>query len=263
MSPWDEVSEHMQKASIFQFMKSIELPGRMIRAATRQIFAAFDSVSRIHGSKGRKNRSQRLRSRQSLSVFGASSEGLSMIRAFGIASAVMIALMAPLRPVAAVPSQSSAEPSADYVLGAGDRIRLSLYGDTTFSGEFAVADNGTVSLPLIGTQPAGGITVSAFRDAIEAKLADGYYRDPKLSAEVINFRPFYILGEVNKPGQYPYVTGMTLGQAVAIAEGYTYAARKGTIAIRRARTAEEVKVSANPAMPIGPGDTVRVLERIF
>ena len=181
-----------------------------------------------------------------------------------IASAFLLMLAMPVfaaetpAPIAA----ASAE-NGDYVLDAGDRIRLSLYGDDSFKGEFAVSDNGTISLPLIGTQPARGMTVNAFRAAVEAKLADGYYRDPRLSAEVINYRPFYILGEVNKPGQYPYVTGMTLGQAVAIANGYTLAARKGRIAIRRAKSQEEVKISANPALPIGPGDTVRVLERLF
>jgi len=187
-----------------------------------------------------------------------------MIGIVKIASALLLMAALPVTAFAeAAPTPAMGVASGDYVLDAGDRIRLSLYGDDSFKGEFAVSDNGTVSLPLIGTQPAGGMTVSAFRAAIEAKLADGYYRDPRLSAEVVNFRPFYILGEVNKPGQYPYVTGMTLGQAVAIAEGYTIAARKGTIAIRRAKAQAEVKVSANPAMPIGPGDTVRVLERIF
>jgi polysaccharide export outer membrane protein len=187
-----------------------------------------------------------------------------MIGIARIAFAFLLTMAVPVTAfAAAAPTPSAVVANGDYMLDAGDRIRLSLYGDDSFKGEFAVSDNGTVSLPLIGTQPAGGMTVSAFRAAVEAKLADGYYRDPRLSAEVVNFRPFYIMGEVNKPGQYPYVTGMTLGQAVAIAEGYTLAARKGTIAIRRAKTQEEVKVSANPAMPIGPGDTVRVLERIF
>lgn len=189
-----------------------------------------------------------------------------MTKAFVLAMGLMATLMMFSQPGFSASPQQSAAPSAveqDYVLGAGDRLRLSLYDDDTFKGEFAVADNGTVSLPLIGTQPAGGMTLNAFRAAIEAKLADGYYKSPRLSAEVINFRPFYILGEVNKPGQYPYVAGMTLGQAVAIANGYTYAARKGEVAIRRNNAPEELKVHANPAMRIEPGDTVRVLERVF
>lgn len=189
-----------------------------------------------------------------------------MIRAIGIATALMMSVLAASHPAMAAATTSDPAVAAvaqDYVLGPGDRLRLSLYDDATFSGEFTVSDNGTVSLPLIGTQPAGGMTLSAFRDSIQAKLADGYYRNPKVSAEIANFRPFYILGEVNKPGQYPYVAGMTLGEAVAIANGYTYAARKGLVAIRRAKSSEEVKVEATPAMPIGPGDTIRVLERLF
>jgi protein involved in polysaccharide export with SLBB domain len=189
-----------------------------------------------------------------------------VIKAIGIATALMMSIFATSLSVAAATTSSEPAASAvapDYVLGPGDRLRLSLYDDATFSGEFTVSDNGTVSLPLIGTQPAAGMTLTAFRDAIQAKLADGYYRNPRVSAEIANFRPFYILGEVNKPGQYPYVAGMTLGEAVAIANGYTYAARKGLVAIRRAKSSEEVKMQANPAMPIGPGDTVRVLERLF
>lgn len=178
----------------------------------------------------------------------------------------MMSICAASLPAIAASTPSAPAPTVnapDYVLGPGDRVRLSLYDDATFSGEFTISDNGTVSLPLIGTQPAAGMTLTAFGEAIQAKLADGYYRNPRVSAEIANFRPFYILGEVNKPGQYPYVAGLTLGEAVAIANGYTYAARKGLVGIRRAKTSEEVKVPATAAMPIGPGDTVRVLERLF
>lgn len=233
-----------------------------IGAAMRKILQVIDSVSRVAGANDRKFTAKRLRPGQILpDSFGLFFE-VRMAGLSKIASALLLMLAVPVF-AADAPTPAVAAQDGDYVLDAGDRIRLSLYGDDSFKGEFAVSDNGTISLPLIGALPARGMTVNAFRATVETKLADGYYRDPRLSAEVVNYRPFYILGEVNKPGQYPYVTGMTLGQAVAIANGYTLAARKGTIAIRRAKSQEEVKISANPALPIGPGDTVRVLERLF
>ncbi len=169
----------------------------------------------------------------------------------------------PLPPaVGAVPPAATVS-SESYRLGAGDKVRIALYGDESFKGEFEVASDGTLSLPLIGAQPVGGLTVGDARKLIETKLGDGFYRDPRVSAEVINFRPFYILGEVNRPGTYPYVSGLTLSQAVAIAGGYTYRANLREVALKRAAATGEVRVAADQALEVGPGDTVRVLERYF
>jgi protein involved in polysaccharide export with SLBB domain len=164
------------------------------------------------------------------------------------------------------PLMTSAPPvvaSQDYRLGSGDRIRISLYGDASFQGEYDVGSDGTASLPLIGAQRVAGLTIAEFRALVERELANGFYREPRVSAEVVNFRPFYILGEVNRPGVYPYVSGMTLAQAVAVAGGYTYRANRGAIALRRAGEERAVDVAADDAMAIGPGDTIRVLERYF
>jgi len=188
-----------------------------------------------------------------------------LARIVAIASALMaIASFDSGAALSATSQAPAAEASGkEYALGPGDRLKLSLYGDDTFNGEFTISDQGTVSLPLIGTQMAGGMSLEAFRAATQAKLADGYYRNPRLSAEVVNFRPFYILGEVTKPGSYPYVAGMTLGQAVAIAGGYTVAAKRNLVAIKHMGSPQEVKERADGALRIEPGDTVRILERLF
>ncbi|HEX8217507.1 MAG TPA: polysaccharide biosynthesis/export family protein [Allosphingosinicella sp.] len=165
----------------------------------------------------------------------------------------------PVAPASAV--QATAE--SDYRLGTGDKLRISLYGDESFGGEFEVGSDGAISLPLIGAVPAAGLTEAELRTRIEQKLADGYYRTPRITAEVIEFRPFYILGEVNRPGVYPYVSNLTLAQAVATAGGYTYRANSRVVAIKRAREEQEVRVQSDQALRIQPGDTIRVLERRF
>ena len=157
----------------------------------------------------------------------------------------------------------AAAAGADYVLGPGDKIRLSLYGDDTFKGEFQVSDNGTVSLPLIGAQMAGGKSIDQFSADVEAALANGFYNEPRLSAEVLNFRPFYILGEVKNPGEYPYVADLTLARAVAIAGGYTYRADQTVVSLQRSYADEPLRVPASAGLELGPGDTIQVLERYF
>lgn len=150
-----------------------------------------------------------------------------------------------------------------YQMGPGDTLRLSLYGDPNFAGEFRVGADGNLSLPLIGATRAQGRTVEQVRQDIQRQLADGYYKDPRVSAEITAFRPFYILGEVQRPGAYPYVPGLTLAQAVATAGGYSYRASTSVVAVDTPDSPKEVVVRADQAMPIGPLFTVRILERTF
>lgn len=142
-------------------------------------------------------------------------------------------------------------------------MRLSLYGDDALTGEYEVAADGTVSLPLIGAVRASGLDIDGFRSAVEAKLADGFYTAPRVSAQVLNLQPIYVLGEVNKAGAFPYAPDLTLSKAAALAGGYTYRARMDVVAIRRARTDNERLVEADQSLLLAPGDTVRVLERYF
>lgn len=150
-----------------------------------------------------------------------------------------------------------------YRIDTGDKLSVRVFNEPDLSGEFVVDDQGQVSLPLIGNVEFQGRSVREAEGLIEAKLKDGYLKQPRVSVEVLNYRPFFILGEVKDPGSYPYVNGMTVLTAVALAGGYTYRAAKSDIAIVRdqAGTRREVKVSEESV--VLPGDTIRVPERFF
>lgn len=154
-------------------------------------------------------------------------------------------------------------PATAARLGPGDRVRIGLYGDDALTGEYDVAADGTVSLPLVGAVPASGLDIEQFRTGVEQRLAQGFYQNPRISAQVVNVQPIYVLGEVNRAGSFPYAPDMTVSKAAALAGGYTYRARMDVIAVRRARAATEVLVQADQSMALAPGDTVRFLERYF
>ena len=150
-----------------------------------------------------------------------------------------------------------------YKLDTGDKLRVIVFGEMDLGGEYEVDASGFVRLPLVGQIRAAGLAVNEFEDGMKAALEKGYLRDPRVSVEVINYRPFYILGQVNKPGEYPYVNGMTVLSAVALAGGYTYRANETNVYIRR-RGAEEQRVApADQVTRVQPGDIITVRERFF
>jgi len=151
----------------------------------------------------------------------------------------------------------------DYILGAGDKLHIVVFGEETLTGDFVVAGNGTLAFPLIGAVPAAGHTVGQLQDEITTALKDGYIKDPRVSAEVDSFRPYFILGEVEKPGAYPYIDGLTVMNAIATAGGFTYRAKHSVVQIKSANDPKEHKVRLNEQLPLQPGDTIRVLERYF
>jgi len=153
--------------------------------------------------------------------------------------------------------------SEDYRLGAGDEVRVTVYGEKDLTGEFYVSASGKISLPLIGEVDASGRTIREVEKSITTKLADGYLVDPKVACEVLIFRPFYIYGEVNKPGQYPYTNGLTAIKAVATAEGFTYRANTKHIFIRHSGETAEHEYALKDVIYVQPGDTLRVGERFF
>jgi protein involved in polysaccharide export with SLBB domain len=158
----------------------------------------------------------------------------------------------------------SVEQGHEYKLGPGDKVRVNVFGEEALSGEFLVANNGTVALPLVGVVPAGGQTLAAFQTQIEEKLtASGMVRAPRVNTNIIEYRPYYILGEINNPGQYTYAIGLTVTKAVATAGGYTYRANNKMVFLTREGTTNEIPVSVTAATWIGPGDTLRVSERLF
>lgn len=154
-------------------------------------------------------------------------------------------------------------PNAGYQLGTGDKLRVIVYGEDSLGGDFNVDDSGYVQLPLIGQVLARGRTIEQFQNDIVAKLSDGYLKSPKVSVQVSTYRPFYIIGEVNKPGEYPYVAGMNVINAVALAGGYTYRANDSSVYIRRKGSATEDKIKSDESAEIHPGDIIRVPERFF
>lgn len=156
--------------------------------------------------------------------------------------------------------------AASYTLAAGDRLRIIVFGQDNLSNIYAVDGAGRVALPLIGTVSVGGQTTAQAARAIEAKLADGFVREPHVTVEVDAYRPFYILGEVTTSGQYPYVNGMTVETAVAIAAGFgPRAARDYAILTRPSRYGQDGFVNGVVPMtyPVRPGDTIVIKERFF
>jgi len=150
-----------------------------------------------------------------------------------------------------------------YRLGAGDKMKITVYGEQDLSGEFLVSANGQVQFPLVGEVKAADLTAQEFAKALTAELGAKYLRDPKVSIEIQNYRPFYIIGEVNKPGEYPYESGLSLHGAVALAGGFTYRANDSNVYIRRVGSDAETSMRVTGQIKIYPGDVVRIPERFF
>ena len=149
-----------------------------------------------------------------------------------------------------------------YNLGSGDKVRITVFGHTDLSGEFLVDDTGIISMPLIGSVKSGGLTIRELEKTIIAKLKDGYLVNPSVNVEVVKFRPFYIIGEVARPGSYPYISGMTVFNAVALAGGFTSRAKKSEVLISRGGgKAKEVKLKSETF--VMPGDIIEIPERFF
>lgn len=181
----------------------------------------------------------------------------------GAAHAQQAPLPAPVQATADGAPVPTAAQSMDYLLGPADKVRVTVYGEPTLSGEFFVTGSGLMSLPLIGEIKAGGLTVGQFQEAVQKSLSDGYLKEPRVSAEVLTFRPFYILGEVEKPGTYPYTSGLTVLNAVATAGGFTYRADKKNVYIKHIGETTEEKSGLTPSSVVAPGDTIRIGERFF
>jgi len=151
----------------------------------------------------------------------------------------------------------------EYRLGAADKVRVNVYGEEGLTGEFIVGGSGRISMPLIGEVQAAGLTITEFQTEVAEALKKGYINEPRVSAEVLNYRPFYILGEVNKPGEYPYTNNLTVLNAVATAEGFTYRANTRQVFIKRADGTSEQVYPLTTATQVAPGDTIRIGERFF
>ena len=164
---------------------------------------------------------------------------------------------------ASVPTPTPMNVDPGYRLGTGDTVHITVFGESDLSGDYPIDGTGTIRMPLIGQVKAAGLTIPALENSIQTKLAAGYLHDPKISAVVTNYRPFYIIGEVNKPGEYPYASGMNVLTAVALAGGFTYRADDTDVDIRHKGSTKEISVPADPSSKIEPGDIITVSERFF
>jgi protein involved in polysaccharide export with SLBB domain len=165
--------------------------------------------------------------------------------------------------VAQLPTVACAADAPAYKLGTGDKVRVTVFNEKDLSGDFDVNDQGVIGLPLIGQVPVRGKTLSEVEDTIASRYGKDYLVDPKVNVEVLNYRPFFILGEVKNPGSYPYVNGMKVLNAIALAGGYTPRARQDGVLIKHADAPQIGEQPAVEDMVVLPGDVIRVPERFF
>jgi polysaccharide export outer membrane protein len=177
---------------------------------------------------------------------------------------------APRRSYAPVPVAYAAAPlpapvahDTAYRLDAGDRLRVVVFGQDGLTNTYAIDAGGSITMPLIGSVPARGQTPAGLAAAISAKLRNGYIRDPSVAVEIEAYRPFFILGEVAAPGQYPYVPNMSVESAVAIAGGFSPRARRDSVTLTHTDNSGLMRVVVPLGTALSPGDTVQVGERWF
>jgi polysaccharide export outer membrane protein len=159
-----------------------------------------------------------------------------------------------------LPAPSS---SVELRLAPGDKIRVNVFGEDKLSGDFQISNDGDISLPLAGTIKAAGLTKAEMEQQIATNLKSKYLRDPRVTVDVISYRPFYVLGEVKNPGEYPFRSGLNVLSAIAIAGGATYRASTSTVTIQRFGETKSTEAPQSTSVLIGPGDVVRVPERYF
>ncbi len=188
-----------------------------------------------------------------------------MIRSFAhaiayltIASALVIGLIG-LAGVLSMQSAIAAERS--FSLSAGDRVRIIVFGEAELSGEFELDADGIFSMPLVGPVKALELDARGLEGRIAQQLRNGFLRDPKVSVQILSYKPIYVIGEVNKPGSYPYRSGLSILNAAALAGGFTYRADEDDIEVSRGGRSEPIVMT--PATIVHPGDVIRVGERYF
>jgi protein involved in polysaccharide export with SLBB domain len=182
--------------------------------------------------------------------------GLSLL-AFGCGSDEI------LQPTAEDQQAILAAAAEPHRLQAGEKIRVTVYGEQGLSGEYQIDPSGFVALPLAGTVEAAGLTQKELEQRLTQQLSTEYLKNPKVTVSVTEFRPFYIIGEVEKPGAYPYTGGLNVLSAVAIAGGTTYRANRSKIYIQHAGENGLREYVASAAIPVMPGDVIQIPRRYF
>src|SRR5882724_10153032 len=193
-----------------------------------------------------------------------STNGSLRRRGLFMAMFVLAACDSDSTPIVPMAAAGVGSPGDSNKLGPNDRLRITVFGQPTLTGEYTLDGNGDLAFPLIGNVPANGVTTSQLQQAIAAKLEPDYLINPNVSAEIVTRRPFYVIGEVQKPGNYPYLTDMTAIHAVAMAGGFTYRARKNDFYVKRLdKDGRMVRIEAKAGTIIRAGDTLEIRERWF
>ncbi|HRD76949.1 MAG TPA: polysaccharide biosynthesis/export family protein [Hyphomicrobiaceae bacterium] len=157
---------------------------------------------------------------------------------------------------------AGAEPRL-YRLGVGDKVKLTVFGEGDLSGTFEVNGAGQLPVPLVGDISARDKTIGELRDAIAARLAKGYLKNPKVSIEILSYRPIYVHGEVRSGGEFAFKNGLRIRDAVAMAGGYSYRANQTFVLVSRSGGAEEFRIDLPSDLAVMPGDNIRIPERFF
>jgi protein involved in polysaccharide export with SLBB domain len=159
--------------------------------------------------------------------------------------------------------EALATSSLELRLAPGDKVRVTVFGEDRLSGEYQIDNAGMLSVPLAGTIQGAGLTKPELEQAITVQLKNQYLRNPKVTVDVVSYRPFYVLGEVQKPGEYQFRSGLNVLSAIAIAGGATYRANTSKVMIQRSGSKEMTEYPQATSVLVMPGDVVRVPERFF
>jgi len=183
---------------------------------------------------------------------------------FGRAAMLKVFLVALITLAGVWSATPSMAAEKGYLLGSGDKIRVTVFGEADLSGQYEIDGSGVVAFPLVGEVNAAGGTARDLEDGIAAKLQQGYLKNPTVNVEVLTYRPFFILGEVKRPGSYAYKNGLNVLNAVALAGGYTYRAKSSVWVITRSgdKNYQDREVTDGD-FRIRPGDTIVIPERFF
>jgi polysaccharide export outer membrane protein len=153
--------------------------------------------------------------------------------------------------------------SGPYSLRSNDQLHIQVYNEPTITGDYVIDGQGTISVPIAGRVKAAGLTVEQLEHRVTAQLNHGILKDARVNIQVTNYAPFYIRGEVKKPGEYPYKPGLTVGDAVALAGGFTYRADESRAYVRPAGFGTEITRPLKSDPPVAPGDDIRIPERFL
>jgi polysaccharide export outer membrane protein len=167
-------------------------------------------------------------------------------------------------PGGGTPSIVGAGAAGGIQLQAGDKLKVTVFGEDKLTGEYEIDPGGSLSLPLAGTVQAAGLTKPELERLLSKKFSSAnYLKNPKVTVEILSFRPFYVLGEVQRPGEFPYRAGLSVMSAMAIAGGNTYRASRSYVLIQRAGEQGFSEYPMSPTTPVYPGDVIKVPERYF